>query len=204
MKRTATFFAFILLVLTLCTVTAGASSSSACNLSITKFVVHPSTGTAPAKIGFTTYMAGNVTRVTYQVLNKTGKVVASCSSYCAHCTQKHICTCSLIIKQVGTYDVKVIAYGTGSCSVTQLHKSAVTIKAPTLSPSFTCTVSGKKVTFKDKSTGATKWRWSFGDGAVKTSQNPIHTYSKAGTYKVCLKVCNSTTCKSICKTVTVK
>jgi PKD repeat protein len=206
MKRTATFVAFILLVLTLCTATAGASSSSACNLSITKFVIHPSTGTAPAKIGFTTYMAGNVTRVRYQVLNKTtGSVVASCSSYCAHCTKKHICTCSLTIKQAGTYDAKVIAYGTGSCSVTLVKKSAITIKAPTLTPRFACTVSGKNVTFTDSSIGETTRTWNFGDGSKSTAKTITHTYKKAGTYKVCLTACNSAgTCKSICKTVTVK
>jgi hypothetical protein len=129
MKRTATFFVLALLVLTLCTTTAGASSSTACNVKIVKFIVHPATGTAPAKIGFTTYMSGTVTRVQYQVLNKSGKVVASCGSYCAHCTKKKICTCSLIIKQPGTYDVKVTAYGTGNCHVTQTKKSAFTVKA---------------------------------------------------------------------------
>ncbi len=205
MKRTGTFILLILLILTLCTATAGASSSTACNVKIVKFIVHPATGTAPAKIGFTTYMSGTVTRVTYQVLDKTGKVVASCSSYCVHCTKKHICTCSLTIKQAGTYNVKVTAYGTGSCSVTQLHKSAVTIKAPTLTPRFACAVSGKKVTFTDSSIGETTRTWNFGDGSKSTSKNPTHTYKKAGTYKVCLTACNSAgTCKSLCKSVTVK
>jgi PKD repeat protein len=205
MKRTATFLVLVLLILTLCTATAGASSSTACNLKITKFIVHPATGVAPAKIGFTTYMSGTVTRVQYQVLDKSGKVVASCSSFCAHCTKQKICTCSLIIKQPGTYDVKVTAYGTGSCSVTQVKKSAVTIKAPTLTPHFSCAVSGKKVTFTDSSIGETKRTWSFGDGSKSTVKNPTHTYKKAGTYKVCLTTCNSAgTCKSLCKSVTVK
>ncbi|HEX3013797.1 MAG TPA: hypothetical protein VHO92_05955 [Methanobacterium sp.] len=119
--------------MTSCTATASASSSTACNLKITKLTVHPGTGVAPAKIGFTAYMAGTVKRVQYQVLDKSGKVVASCSSTCAHCTRQKICTCSLIIKKPGTYDVKVTAYGTGSCSVTQVKKSAVTITAAKVS-----------------------------------------------------------------------
>jgi len=207
MKRTTTFFVLVLLVLTLCTATAGASSASAaCNLKIDKFLVHPATGVAPAKIGFTTYLSGNVTSVKYEVLNKSGKVVASCRSYCSHCTKAHICTCSLIIKQAGTYDVKVTAYGTGNCHVEQTKKSAVTIKDAKLVPSFTYKASSKKVTFKDASTGAAKWTWNFGDGSKSTLKNPTHTYKKAGKYKVCLNICNSgsTSCKSICKTVTVK
>ncbi len=205
MKQKAIFLVLALLVLTSCTAIASASSSTACNLKITKFYVHPATGVAPAKIGFTTYMEGTVKRVQYQVLDKSGKVVASCSSTCGHCTKQKICTCSLIIKQPGTYDVKVTAYGTGSCSVTQVKKSAVTVTAAKLVPSFTCTASGKKVTFKDKSTGATKWTWTFGDGSKSTSENPTHTYKKAGTYKVCLTACNSAgTCKSVCKSITVK
>ncbi len=99
MKRTTNFFVLVLLVLTLCTATAGASSSTACNVKIVKFTVNNPTGTAPAKIGFTTYTSGTVKSVQYQVLDKHGKVVASCRSYCKHCTVKHICNCSLIIKK---------------------------------------------------------------------------------------------------------
>lgn len=99
----------------------------------------------------------------------------------------------------------VTAYSTGSCSVTQVKKSAVTVTATKLVPSFTCTASGKKVTFKDKSTGATKWTRTFGNGSKSTSENSTHTYKKAGTYKVCLTVCNSAgICKSVCKSITVK
>jgi PKD repeat protein len=204
MKRTAIFSILLLLVLASCTAVAGASST--CNVKINSFVIHPTTGVAPAKIGLTTYMSGTVTSVSYQILDKNGKVVATCRSFCTHCTQSHICTCSLTIPNPGTYSAKVTAYGTGGCSVSQIKKSAITITAAKLVPTFTYKTSGKKVTFTDKSTGgAVKWTWSFGDGSTSTSKTITHTYKKAGTYKVCLKVCNSAgTCSSVCKSVIVK
>jgi PKD repeat protein len=48
-------------------------------------------------------------------------------------------------------------------------------------------------------------KWSFGDGTGSTEWNPTHAYTKAGIYKVCLKVAISTTCvQEYCKEVIVK
>lgn len=45
------------------------------------------------------------------------------------------------------------------------------------------------VQFCDVSEGApTGWSWTFGDGAVSTSQHPSHTYNAAGTYDVSLTI----------------
>jgi len=47
------------------------------------------------------------------------------------------------------------------------------------------------VQFLDASTNTpTAWLWSFGDGASATNQNPIHTYTSAGTYSVTLTATN--------------
>ncbi|MDZ4724447.1 MAG: PKD domain-containing protein [candidate division Zixibacteria bacterium] len=47
------------------------------------------------------------------------------------------------------------------------------------------------VTFTDLSTGApVTWFWDFGDGNTSTVQNPVHTYTTAGTYTVCLTASN--------------
>lgn len=47
------------------------------------------------------------------------------------------------------------------------------------------------VAFTDTSTGSpTNWLWDFGDGATSTEQNPLHTYSTAGTYTVSLTITN--------------
>ncbi len=47
----------------------------------------------------------------------------------------------------------------------------------------------KLVAFKDMSRGRiASWKWDFGDGATSAEQNPIHAYSKAGSYIVVLDV----------------
>ncbi len=37
---------------------------------------------------------------------------------------------------------------------------------------------------------ATGWNWDFGDGANSTDKDPVHIYSKEGTYNVTLTVKN--------------
>jgi hypothetical protein len=58
---------------------------------------------------------------------------------------------------------------------------------------FTFQRAGLTVTFNDTSTGSpTSWLWDFGDGTPTSSQqNPVHTYSAAGTYVVTLTARNS-------------
>lgn len=60
--------------------------------------------------------------------------------------------------------------------------------------------------FKDNSTifgnNVTNWLWAFGDGNISNDQNPIHTYTEAGTFTVCLTIgteegCIDTICEDI-------
>jgi beta propeller repeat protein len=46
------------------------------------------------------------------------------------------------------------------------------------------------VKFTDLSKNATRWNWDFGDGNNSTQQNPEHTYSAAGYYRVTLTASN--------------
>ena len=58
-----------------------------------------------------------------------------------------------------------------------------------------------KVTLKDASAGSpTSWKWNFGDGSTKTSQNPIHIYLKAGSYTVKLTATNAVGSNTTIKT----
>jgi len=48
------------------------------------------------------------------------------------------------------------------------------------------------VLFIDTSTNTpTSWVWSFGDGGTSTAEDPVHTYTSAGTYTVVLTATNS-------------
>jgi parallel beta-helix repeat protein len=48
------------------------------------------------------------------------------------------------------------------------------------------------VIFTDISTETpSEWKWTFGDGAYSTEQNPVHTYSEAGNYTVTLTASNT-------------
>ncbi len=57
------------------------------------------------------------------------------------------------------------------------------------------------VQFLDSSTNTpTAWLWSFGDGTSATSQNPVHTYTSAGTYSVTLTATNDAGATTISQT----
>jgi PKD repeat protein len=217
MKRIAILFVIVLLVLMPVTSMARAPQVSCkggtcSNLKITKVTINPASKTAPAKVTFTSYISGTVKLVGYTAINsKTGKVAGSSRSFCSRCTKKGICTCSCVIKEPGTYDVKVTAYGSGNCCVTTVKKAAFTIasgKVPAnFVPGFKSSISGKKISFKETTSGAKpiKWNWNFGDGSRSTAQNPTHNYKKAGTYTVCLTACSTDNyCKSVCTKIVIK
>jgi PKD repeat protein len=76
--------------------------------------------------------------------------------------------------------------------------------APAPTASFTATpTSGTApvdVAFTDTSSGSpTSWAWDFGDGTTSTLQNPVHTYSTAGTFSVTLRATNPAGSNTITK-----
>ncbi|AKB82590.1 Chitin binding protein [Methanosarcina barkeri 3] len=109
--------------------------------------------------------------------------------------------------KAGTYTVNLtVKNAAGSNTATKTDYISVTEKPVA---NFTSSVTSGKlplsVTFTDKSTGTpTKWKWSFGDGTTSTQQNPIHKYSKAGTYTVNLTVTNTIGSITVTKTNYIK
>ena len=47
---------------------------------------------------------------------------------------------------------------------------------------YTIEVDGNQVTFNNTTTGATSWKWDFGDSTSSTEQSPVHTYKGKGKY----------------------
>lgn len=55
------------------------------------------------------------------------------------------------------------------------------------------------VSFKNNSTGATNYRWDFGDGTTSTGLNPSHTYTQTGNFTVTLIAINANGCSDTIK-----
>jgi PKD repeat protein len=109
--------------------------------------------------------------------------------------------------KAGIYTVNLtVKNAAGRNTVTKTEHIKVTAKP---AANFTSsTTSGKaplNVKFTDTSTGTpAAWKWSFGDGTSSTQQNPVHKYSKAGTYTVILTVKNAIGSNTVTKTDYIK
>ena len=96
----------------------------------------------------------------------------------------------------GTYTVTLTATNAGgSDTVTRTGYIAAskTTTAPTATfvSNITSGTASLGVQFVDASTySPTGWAWSFGDGGTSAEQNPVHTYTTAGTYTVTLTATN--------------
>jgi PKD repeat protein len=94
----------------------------------------------------------------------------------------------------GTYDVTLMA-SAGACVDTMVAPALVTVGTPpntTFSAAPTNGTAPLAVDFTDESTGSpASWAWDFGDGNASTAQNPMHTYTNAGTYGVTLITTNT-------------
>ncbi|WP_341837950.1 PKD domain-containing protein [Chitinophaga pollutisoli] len=98
----------------------------------------------------------------------------------------------------GTVKVTMTAeYGTCRESIT---KDFVVKPAPqaafTTDQAAICDVPAT-VKLTDKSTGATSWNWTFGNGQSATQQNPTATYNSLGHYSIRLTAGNASGCTSI-------
>ncbi len=66
------------------------------------------------------------------------------------------------------------------------------------------TLSPQQIEFTDLSYyEPATWHWDFGDGTTSQDTSPIHLYTAAGTYTVCLTACNANACDTVCQEVEV-
>jgi PKD repeat protein len=102
---------------------------------------------------------------------------------------KHIYT------DTGKMNVTLIVANYG-CMDTLKKEKYVYIRPPVagFDTAFKCndplTRNFKDISVLDKALGGISWSWDFGDNTTSSIQNPSHTYSAPGTYKVKLKVTN--------------
>lgn len=97
-------------------------------------------------------------------------------------TEAHVAKVGAFARNFETYFAKA----TGNRATTRN-----TLPVPP-SASFSSSVSGAHVQFRDTSTDyPSSWSWSFGDGTTSTQQHPAHMYAGAGRYTVTVTVSNS-------------
>nr|WP_276900006.1 PKD domain-containing protein [Pedobacter kyonggii] len=99
------------------------------------------------------------------------------------------------------YSVTLTAINGQGCSnpikITDfIHVVAPPVATFTVTPGNEVSIPNYSFAFKDISTDAVSWEWTFGDGSQSTLQNPNHTYANEGTYNVTLKVLNKEGCSS--------
>jgi PKD repeat protein len=108
----------------------------------------------------------------------------------------------------GSYDWEFVPVPGGSGFTDSGTAGCVTTPAPApptsvadFAASPTSGDSPLAVTFTDRSQNLpSRWTWDFGDGTTSTLQNPLHTYTAAGTYTVRLTVGNYTGSDAVTRT----
>ncbi len=145
-------------------------------------------GGAPLEVTFTDQSPGNPTSWTYYFGD--GQ-----TTYERNPTHSYT--------EPGTYTVTLRVFNTegmdfetkaGFITVTDEDVPAVVTNPPVAAFSADV-ISGTaplEVSFTDASTySPNSWSWNFGDGTTATVANPVHTYTKPGTYTVTLEVTNA-------------
>lgn len=105
----------------------------------------------------------------------------------------------------GTYQVTLYAYNPATCNQVDSITHTITIYPnPNAGFVFSPMIpeTNKPTRFTNTSSGATSYKWDFGDGTTSTEQHPEKQYDKSGRFKVCLTAINEYGCEdSVCKFV---
>ena len=97
------------------------------------------------------------------------------------------------------YTVTLTAQANMGCPGVIVKKAYIVVTAPakadfTIGPDSVLNYPDKNFSFVNHSQNAVAYRWSFGDGATSSSQNPQHSYADTGKYKVTLITFNIQGC----------
>ena len=105
---------------------------------------------------------------------------------------------TVVFNSPGPHQVTLLI--TGTSGNTNAHAETITTDPLPVS-NYTYTVDDLTVTFTNTSQNATTYYWEFGDGFDSFEQDPVHTYSVAGTYLVTLTATSH--CGSVTRPYTV-
>jgi PKD repeat protein len=143
------------------------------------FVATPTSGNAPLTVQFTNQSTGN--NISSYFWNF-GDGSTSAERNPSH-----------VFQNVGTYNVFLTVTSPGGVAIASQQ---ITVQSPQVPPpqaglSFVPAsgVAPLTVQFVNRSTGnITGYSWNFGDGAISTESDPVHTYQVGGVYTITLVV----------------
>ncbi len=101
--------------------------------------------------------------------------------------------------QTGSYNVSLKAINGEGCALTLVKQAYINVNIATAN--FAYSVVNRclptRVNFQNNSDGNGRlaYKWQFGNGDTSTLQNPVYTYSAAGTYRAKLTVSNEFGCE---------
>jgi gliding motility-associated-like protein len=105
---------------------------------------------------------------------------------------------SHIYSAPGNYAVSLIVTDTKGCTDTLRKSKAILVSKPIANFSAdTLSCDSKPINFVNSSSGhGLNYIWNFGDGTTSKEKNPVHLYSKEGTYSVNLSITDQYGCSS--------
>ena len=98
----------------------------------------------------------------------------------------------------GTFNVRLIAFNPNTCNLsdTSAYFSITVFAIPTADFDWRPNPPqvNKPTSFTNKSIGANRYLWNFGDGETSTEVNPVHQYNTTATFKATLYAYNAANC----------
>ena len=161
---------------------------------VASFTANRTSGTSPLAVRFTDTSTGSPTSWSWK-FGDSGSSVEKNPVY--------------VFQNSGVYSVQLtVSSATGTSTET---RNGYIVVGDIMRADFDFTTSNPKntapltVAFMDRSSGRPDtYTWKFGDGYIATGRNPIHTYTRPGTYSVTLSIRGPSGTDSITKTIEVK
>jgi len=101
-----------------------------------------------------------------------------------------------------SYNVKLTVINPGGCSDSTSKPYNVSLPFPAVALYSDSIIANAIVSFTNQSLNFKRVSWDFGDFQKSESENPLHTFPGAGTYKICLTSYNAIDCpNTFCKSL---